>query len=871
MCGPERLPAVSINTGPTTPLCGRMQPMASYEAYFRENWPVLQQADLYRPGANPTYGNPVFGAAPFRALIVRLSPFRDVMKSAPHLFLFQAVRRALPDAYIDMAFLPPEYDRARFLADGVPLLIGTQSRRDIADFDAVLISNAYSLELINLPYLLAHSGVPMLAGERDAAWPALILGGSNAMAAQMVLTPEGDSIVDALFFGEGEREVEALVRALAQTVGAPHSAHKAERLIAAAGSITGLWVANGPPDQQVVEAICHAPQSDDLIVEYPSLNCGEASTARLQVNFGCPAFCTFCFEGYDRKPYREVSLGEILVAADRLKVVQGVEAVDVYSFNFNTHEQVLALMLELNRRFDRVNVKSQRVDLLAVMPGLMEAEVKADKRSFTIGVEGISNRMRAFLHKSLSDAEIESVLVRLMREKIREIKLFYILTGHEDQTDLDEFHRFVVQLKAWRRRHSRGLRIVFSFGLLIRLPLTPLRYDRLFLEEGAWRRITGPVKSSCETNGFEFRLATPWDEYATSQVLALGGSWLCEPVIELARQGHLYDLALTPGYWAALRAWMEEHGYWTDAFLGEKGPDAKFPLEFVKPSVRPGMLYHQYTQALGGVDEGYCLGEVGNPAAAGEPGRCLGCDACTTSEERTAITEHQMQVPGTGYLRELEQTMRSKWRLQPAYARVSLPPVVAATDPAWLNAYLMRSLLAAYPELAGNLLSVHESLFTTKANAPRYAGLYGETVVALKAWDRQALKKALQMAETLPGGVRFLGFLDAFEPGSFDRARLHLTLDAVHFPDAGRQLRSYLQGRYVPVNLRATGNGYLFDIPPKARKKRVLFEGKFSETDGRFDLDLVVSPKFDVVDYLKSFAEPGRYREARIEVTQLDL
>ncbi len=844
-----------------------MQTMASYEAYFKEEWPVLQQASLFGPDANPTYGNPAFGAASFRVLIVRLSPFRDVMKSAPHLFLFQAVRRALPDAYIDMAFLPPEHDRARWLADGLPLLIGTQSRRDAGDFDLVLISNAYSLELINLPYLLHHSGIPMLAGERDAAWPLFILGGSNAMASQMVLTPESDSIVDAIFFGEGERAVEVLVQGLHGN----RSASKRQRLTATAASVMGLWIANGPPDQQVVEAICHAPQSDDLIVEYPSLNCEEASTARLQVNFGCPAFCAFCFEGYDRKPYREVSLDQILAAADRLKAAQGVEAVDVYSFNFNTHEQILALMLELNRRFDRVHVKSQRVDLLAMMPSLMEAEVQAGKRSFTIGVEGISTRMRTFLHKSLSDAEIESVLVRLLQQKIREIKLFYILTGHEDQADLDEFHRFVVQLKTWRRRHSRGLRIVFSFGLLIRMPFTPLRYDRLFLDEEVWRQVTGPVKSSCETNGFEFRLATPWDEYAASQVLALGGSWLWEPVIELAKQGHLFDLVLTRGYWHALRAWMEEHGHWTDAFLGEKDRDAEFPLDFVKPSVRPGMLYHLYTQALAGVDEGYCLGEVGSPARVGEPGRCLGCDACTTPEERAAITQHRMQIPGTGYVRELEQTMRRKWRIQPVYARVSLPPVVTAADSAWLNAYLMRSLLAAFPDLAGNLLSVQESLFTTKANVPRYTGLYGETVVALKAWDRQAVRQALQMAGTLPGDVRFLGFLDAFEPGSFDRARLRLSLDAGHFPDAGRQLRTYLQGKFVPINLRGTGSGYLYDIPPKAKKKRVLFEGSFSQTDGRFDLDLVVSPKFDLVDYLKSFTEAGRYREAHVEVVQLDL
>jgi radical SAM superfamily enzyme YgiQ (UPF0313 family) len=315
----------------------------------------------------------------------------------------------------------------------------------------------------------------------------LILGGSNAMAAQAVMTPEGDCVADAIFFGEGERAVEALVRSLHDHADLP----KRERLAAAAREVSALWIANGPTQQRVIEAICPAPTADDLVVDAPSLSSEEASTARLQITYGCPAFCTFCFEGYDRKPYREVGLNDIVDAAMRLKVRQGVEAIDVHSFNFNTHAEILQLLLELNRRFDRVSVTSQRVDLLAVMPGLLEAEVAADKRSFTLGIEGISRRMRAFLHKSLSDAEIEAVLVRLMQQKIREIKLFYILTGHETQADLDEFHRFVLQLKAWRRQHRRGLRVVFSFGLLIRMPFTPLRYDRLFLDEGRGARSPG--------------------------------------------------------------------------------------------------------------------------------------------------------------------------------------------------------------------------------------------------------------------------------------------------------------------------------------------------------------------------------------------
>jgi radical SAM superfamily enzyme YgiQ (UPF0313 family) len=842
-----------------------MAMMTYYREFFAQNWALLQQAFLYRLDPNPTFGNPVFEAANFRALIVRLSPFRDVDRSTPHLFLFQAVRRALPDAYIDMAFFPPQYDRERFLAAGIPLLVGVQSWRGIEDFDAVLISNAYTLELINLPYLLHSSGVPLLASERDSRYPPLILGGSNVMAAQAIITETGDCVADALFFGEGEREVETLVRVLAENTALP----KRERLLRAAESVSGLWVANGPPDQPVTKAVCADPSGDDLLTTYPLLDSSEAATAKLQVNYGCPAFCTFCFEGYERKPYRELPMEAILAAARQIKQQQGPDEVDLYSFNFNTHQDILTLLLALNRLFDRVSFKSQRVDVLATLPGLLEAEVIADKRSFTLGVEGISRRMRAFLHKSLADAEIESVLARLLRQKIREIKLFYILTGHETESDLDEFRDFVSRLKALRQRTNRGVRVIFSFGLLVRMPFTPLRYDRLFLDEAEWRQITGPVKSACETNGFEFRLAAEWEEYAASQVLALGGHWLHEPVLALAREGHFYDITLTPGYWEALRAWMEDHRHWSDAFLGEKGPDYAFAMDFVRSDVTPYFLFKQYQQALAGVDEGYCLGSA-----------CLACGACTDTAQRAAITEHAMTPQGGAYLRELEDVMRTKWRLKPVYARFRLPPEVAVRDPAWLNAWVMRALLSQYPGLLDSLLSVEESLFTTKDNRRRFANLHGETVFVLKAWNTSVLVEALNnkvSAPCLPSRessrtvyrLPFLGWIDDFVPGTFARMELVLALPTMYFPDAGSQLRRFLHAAYAPVNVRRVGEGYAFDVPDKALKKKLLFEGEFNQDETAFTARLVVGPKFELLDYLRSFPEPERWREAEVEVKRL--
>lgn len=828
--------------------------MANFEAFFTREYHRLQAASLYLPHPNPTFGNPEFAAAEFRVLIVRLSPFRDVARSTPHLFLAQAARRAVPQTYVDMAFFPLQHDRERLEREAIPLLVGTQSFHTAEDFDVVLISNAYVLELINLPYLLLRSGIPLLASQRDEHWPPLLLGGSNALATQAILSPDGDSIADAVFFGEGEGQVETLLRRLYELRHVP----KRQRLAQVQAEVVGLWIPGLTPTKPLEKAICRTPTREALLTAYPLLNDAEVGVGRLQINYGCPAFCSFCFEGYDRKPYREVPLADVLEAARQLKR-QGCAEIDLYSFNFNTYSDILALLLELNRLFDRVSFKSQRVDLLYTTPGLLAAEIAADKRSFTLGIEGISERQRAFLHKSLSLEAIRGVLAALLQEKIREIKLFYILTGYETEADLAEFRGFVRELKTLRQRSNPGIRIIFSVGLLVRMPFTPLQYDRLFLEETDWRPIIGAVKSACETNGFEFRMPAPWDEVAVSQVLALGGTWLLEPLIALASEGHCYDLTLTPGYWDALRAWLGTHGLWTATWLGSKGPEATFPLEMTLSSVTREFLYRQYTQARAAVDEGYCLGqETGT-------GHCLDCGACGEADERRILLTHRLRTPPPSYWTTLPQLLRTKWRLKPLYVHLRVPPALSWTEPEWRNAWALRTILAAAPDLEDNLLAVRESLFSTRELRGRWGMPGGETIFALKAWEPTSLAARLR-ALALPG---LLGVAERFMPGVFETARLHLTLPVEIFPQADVQLRDYLRAMHLPVNLRRTSEGVHFDLAPKALKKRIVLEAAGVSTEKAYTLTLHVSSRFDLLDFLRSFADPYAYRRAEVIVSEL--
>ena len=55
-------------------------------------------------------------------------------------------------------------------------------------------------------------------------------------------------------------------------------------------------------------------------------------------------------------------------------------------------------------------------------------------------------------------------------------------TGEEAVATMGAFCR---ELRALCRVGQGGVRVMFSFGLLIRMPFTPLRHDRLRLDEAA--------------------------------------------------------------------------------------------------------------------------------------------------------------------------------------------------------------------------------------------------------------------------------------------------------------------------------------------------------------------------------------------------
>ncbi len=822
--------------------------MPLYNEYFRQSLHRVRDFRLYL--ANPTFGNLPWEESSFHALVLRLSRFADVERSTPHAFLAREVRAALPDAFIDMAFLPRAEDARLFEEAGLPLLIGTQSHRSVEDFDLVLVSNAWLLEQVNLPFLLAHSGIPLWAGARGEQWPPLILGGSNGTAAHALVSESGDCMADAVFFGEGEGSVSRIARMSRALAGL----RKRERMNRIAAEVPGLWPA-GSFAVRVGKTACADSDTGQEGLAAPILPGAEAATARLSITRGCPCFCSFCYEGHDRKPFREVPGSVILRAARELKLRTGADTLEIESFNFNTHSEIAALLHDLNILFHRVNLMSQRVDILARTPGLLDLELAADKTSFTLGIEGISGSVRRFLQKSLDDADIRGVLEALHARRTRELKLFYLLTGRESNRDFEEFADFMKWMKQLRMKSDSPPRILFSFGLLVRMPFTPLRYDPPVLDERAWRQAAGRAKSICETNGFEFRLAMPWAEYEATQAFALGGHSLHALLERIAEAGCIAERGLPREAGPQVSAWRVTHSVEIE---GEKPRSRLFAFPFLEDEQTTASLHAQYEEAKAGRDAGYCRRGVEGSH------ECAMCPGCTRSPRRAgagAGITRTYAADSAKAVGGLASLMSRKHHLRPVFMRVSIPREAAGLGTRWAEAWLMRKLLERKPAQLANVLEVREVLVDASGILGEETPWYGHTVAAVTAWDTDELAGIQE-----PEGGTFGPIVQDWEPGAFRGLRMRVELPSSLFPHAPENLAAFLRDAHAPVTLFRAGGAQRLVPAEKSLKKRMLMEGTCAETRDGWTLDLLVGPKFPLGRWLQSSAGKAAARAALVEI-----
>jgi radical SAM superfamily enzyme YgiQ (UPF0313 family) len=833
---------------------------------------LLAAPEALIPAVLEDLGNPAWDDAAQRVLIVRLSPLEDVAGSQAHLFLFTECRKALGLAFIDLAFLPSRADREILSARGLPYYYGLASGRPPEDFDLILVSNAFSLELVNLGYLFSER-LPSRASERarrPETTPIVILGGSNASACGSLLLPgksdeaESDSLVDGIFFGEGEASggPSAVARLASALAGDPHLSREAR--LSEAARVRGFWPAlSGLRVERSVARPYPAP-----LLRYPVLNTREAGIARLQISAGCPGLCSFCLEGWDRRPYREAPAELLVEAARELRAESGAETLEVYSFNFNTHSSILDLVFELGRIYKRVNLMSQRLDILARRPALLAAELAADKRSFTLGVEGVSRRMRAYYRKGLGDGDIEAAAAMLMVPGVREIKLFFIIAGIEDEEDLAELASFAARLSELKSARASGARLLASAGFLVRLPGTPLQYAPLCLDRGRLQGTADRMRAICETAGIEFRLAADYEEYLSDQLICLGGRALAPWIEAAASEGRIFDGGLSRGAARSLESFAAKAGLLGDEFPGEKGGTWAPPLSFALGD--RGALLSAYRLAAEGRDRRPCLGidEL-------SPGSCERCGACDDPDDVGRLTGHAIAGAGGSGAETASRIARiveAKRRLPTLVVRVELPESLGRATAEYRASWLARLIASKAPRESRAVLELSDALFGDRSSGgakgrplggvvDRY---WGRTLYAISCPD-------LAMART---AALKAGLVAYDESSDFSRVEIEVSLPASFAVAARKALYEWLEAERVDVVETRRGGARRLECSAGSAKKRVLYSAELLEGEAQagsapsgpsFVAKLVAGPKASIADWLRSLP-PGAERSSSVRI-----
>jgi hypothetical protein len=137
----------------------------------------------------------------------------------------------------------------------------------------------------------------------------------------------------------------------------------------------------------------------------------------------------------------------------------------------------------------------------------------------------------------------------------------------------------------------------------------------------------------------------------------------------------------------------------------------------------------------------------------------------------------------------------------------------------------------------------------------------------MKAWDVEALLETVFFPKPLVSGFEIIGPAEGFTPGAFTRLHLDVHLPADIFPEPQARLEQYLRGAYLRYSLRREGARYRFDLPRKALKKKILFDGFLETQESGFLASLDVGHKFDLGAFLQTFGGENLSRHARARVS----
>jgi radical SAM superfamily enzyme YgiQ (UPF0313 family) len=315
-------------------------------------------------------------------------------------------------------------------------------------FDVLGFSVQYENDYRNVLWILEKSNIPLRSKERNifenenqSHFP-LIVGGGPVITSNPI---PFSKIFDILFIGDSELN---LKKFLEKFIEFKKKSDDVNEFVQNVISLDGIFIPSirNSVKRNILKDLNLSPTPNyQLISPSSKKNKIFENVYFIEVNRGCPYQCKFCISSFHNSPFRIRSFENIKTAInDGVKYTQ-FETIGLIGPCVSAHPNFKEICELIINSGKKLKVPSIRIEHLN--EGILHVISKGGIKTITIAPESGSERLRFNLGKKITDKVIFSIIEKIKKSSIKNIKLYFLIgLPNESEHEITETIEFIKKI-----------------------------------------------------------------------------------------------------------------------------------------------------------------------------------------------------------------------------------------------------------------------------------------------------------------------------------------------------------------------------------------------------------------------------------------